>query len=213
MTATAVYQPSTTPTTGPSRVPAAAGWTFVAVWIAGLTAFPAGPPIDAAAGEAAGFYADHGAATALQSVLVHGLAPIALVVVLFALPVTGAARQVLRAAGIAGVGLSFLQLGLGLGRSAVAGTASASTVDSLVETINRTDGLKMLAFAIVIVAAAGLPRHPRLRRLGAITAVALAASAAGYLLLDPTLGLAAFASLPLLLVWTAAAGTIAARSR
>jgi len=50
-----------------------------------------------------------------------------------------------------------------------------------------------------------------LQAVGAILAPALAVSAAGYLALVPSLALAAFVSLPLLLVWVTGAGLAKAR--
>jgi hypothetical protein len=180
--------------------------------VVGLIAFPAGPAIDASASERAGFYADHGAATAIQSALIHGVAPLVLAAVFLALPATRRVRTAVRIAGAVGVGLSLAQLTLGLWRSAIASTASANTVDDLVDAINRLDGLKMLAFAAMIAAStAAMSQHRRLTATAFATTAALVASAVGYLMLSTTLALAAFASLPLLLAWTAAFGTTIAR--
>jgi hypothetical protein len=196
------------------QLPVVAGWAFATAWVVGVIAFPAAPAVDAAAGEVSDFYAAHPAATAVQSLLIHGFAPLALAAVFLALPVPGTARRVLRAAGSVGVGLSLLQLALGLWRSAVAGTASPSTVDALVDAVNRIDGVKMLAFALMIAAsAAALRHHRRFTPLAVAASVSLVASAVGYLLLSPTLGLAAFVSLPLLLAWAVSAGVLSARGR
>jgi hypothetical protein len=88
----------------------------------------------------------------------------------------------------------------------------AGTVATLSDTINRLDGLKMFVLAAMAVAAirttvrSPLPRW--LRLVGAALAVAIIASGLGYGLLNSTLAVAAWLSLPLLLVFVTGAGVV-----
>lgn len=194
--------------------PALAAGVYVGAWVVGLTAFGAGPGADATTAEVTAWYADHRLASALQSLSVHGVAAIALLGVLVAAHRSVRSNRVAHAAGVAGVVLSIVQLGLGLWRSAWStGTMTAD----LVAAIDRLDGVKMLAFAVMIGAAvrglrsAGLVGG-RMARLGGAATVALAASGAGYLLDVAALETAAFVSLPLLLVWVGTLGIRVART-
>lgn len=148
-----------------------------------------------------------------KSVLVHGVAAVALLVVLVGLDRTGRTSRTATVAGIVGVALSLLQLVLGLYRSLV---AEGEAIVHVGEAVDRVDGLKILAFAAMVAAAA-----PALRRAGAIgskmhairhasTAVLAGAGVAYALDLGPLLALAAPA-LVLLLVWVGRMG-VAARA-
>jgi hypothetical protein len=95
-------------------------------------------------------------------------------------------------------------------------SADASRAQSMLQLIDRLDGVKMLLLALMALVAAVLVRRVQLLPpwLG-WTAVALAAtlivSALGYLLLDSGLAAAAAASLPLLLLWICSAGVARGR--
>lgn len=196
--------------------PGAAGLTYVGAWVAGLVAFPPGPAQDAPAAEVGRFYADHAGAATAQAVLVHGVAAVALLAVLLAVRARGRSTPLAHAAGVTGVALSLVQLALEVWRGAWAGSHPATTVDALFDAVNRLDGLKMLAFAVLIGAAVGAFRAsglsgPRMVVVGWSAVVALVVSGAGYLVASPVLGAAAFASLPLLLLWVAATGVAAGR--
>ncbi len=86
------------------------------------------------------------------------------------------------------------------------------------DAINRLDGVKMLLLAAVALAAFALLRagHPPLPRWLAYEslalAVAIAISGVGYLLLLSGPALAAWVSLPLLLVWVTGVGVALARA-
>lgn len=71
--------------------------------------------------------------------------------------------------------------------------------------MNRLDGVKMFLLAALALSARTLFRRGELPvwlgRTGFALAAAIAASGIGYLLLNPTMALFAWASLPLLLVW------------
>ena len=104
-----------------------------------------------------------------------------------------------------------LQCVLGLLLAGAAGAGGdASRAGALFDLINRMDGAKMLALAVMALAAVGLGRRGLLPRWlgynGAMLTAALTASGVGYLLLNDTLAQAAAVSLPLLLVWVAGVG-------
>ena len=117
----------------------------------------------------------------------------------------------------AAIALVQCALGLYLALSLVpadhAGTAAVVS-----ETVNRLDGVKMIVLATMAAAGTVLARQtgllPRwLRWAGVALVIAIIASGVGYGLLNDTLALAAWASLPLLLVWVTGAGIVLGRSR
>ena len=136
---------------------------------------------------------------ALRSFFVHGLAAVAIVLIALRLG-RGAA-----VAGIVAAGLSVTQFVVELVMAADAGNAG-----TLMEVVNRVDGLKMFALAaLALLALRGLPRW--LRVVGVALAGSIVVSGVGYALLVPSLAHAAFVSLPLLLVFMTGAGLIVAR--
>ena len=199
-------------------VPAAAAFAFTATWLAGLAVWPTNPSVNSSAAKVVSAYAGHQAIAATQYLLVEGLAAIALAVVLIALGRAAAPRgadrlgHVTVLAGIGAVTVSLVEcvLGLWLATAAVpAGdTGRAGTLFNL---INRLDGTKMLAFAMMAIAGVALTHRdgPLPRWLGytaALLAMAMTVSGIGYLLLNNTLATAAAASLPLLLIWVGGTG-------
>ena len=181
-----------------------AGGAYVAAWVVGLAAFGAGPAAGASTDEIAAWFADHRVTSALQAVLVHGVAAVALAAVLLVARRRAAVDRTTFAAGMTGVAASGVQLVLDLWRSLWSTGAATST---LVDAIDRIDGLKMLAFAVMIGAGtAAFRRAGRFGRpmaaIGVAAVAALVASGVGYLGVDGLRG-AAYASLPLLLVWVA----------
>jgi hypothetical protein len=115
------------------------------------------------------------------------------------------------------VSLAECTLGLILSAGAVP-DGDAGRAATLLHLINRLDGAKMLALAVVALGGATLARAhgallPRwLGYLSAALAAAMIASGVGYLLLSNTLAQAAAASLALLLIWVAATGVTVGRA-
>lgn len=199
--------------TRPPRWPMLASATYVGVWLVGLAGFGPGPASDASAAEVSQYVAEHRSGTAAQSLLIHGVAAVALLVVLVALRRAGASNRVAHAAGITGAGISLVQLVLDLWRSVL---SSGTTTSTLVGTIDRVDGIKMLAFAVMIAAAvpsmraAGLIRW-RMGLVGRFAAAALVISGLAYAMsLDGKVATAAV-SLVLLLGWVGFSGVAAGR--
>ena len=117
--------------------------------------------------------------------------------------VTGAARVAL-VAGVAAALISVLQFVLG---AVLAGTTTPGTAHLLYDAVNRLDGAKMLALAILALASAASGVLPRWLRYTAIAlAIAIAASSVAYLLLLPSLAVLAIPAGVLLLVFITATG-------
>jgi hypothetical protein len=206
----------TTPSTGAHGVlsPAVAGIGYAMSWVVGLAVHASGPAIDAPAAVVADHYATSGGAAAVSSVLIHGVAAVALVAVTRAVhrrsaAGDGAAARSRRAAVLAAaVSGAQLAIGLLLAADVVAPVAAGGLFDAL----NRLDGVKLLLLAVAAVAAwqsAGGGRPRWVARLGLPLAATLAVGGVGYLLLAPGLAVAAAPALLLLLVWVAASGVAA----
>lgn len=202
---------------------------YSAAWLAGLTVAAAGTDVTSSGAEVVRAVRGHEAATAGQYVLTELVAAAALAVTVAAVARYTSGRAArrddragarasrgLRASAFAAAALSSVQgvLGLVLALVAVPGD-DAATAGALSEAINRTDGVKMFVLAAMAMLAVRAGRGGALPGWLTPVAVALAvtvtASGVGYLLLVPSFALAAYASLPLLLVWVTGAGVAAAR--
>lgn len=206
---------STTPTpaTTTHNWSKVAGVTYVAAWVVGLTAFGGGPGTGATAGEVAGYFADHRISTTIQALLIHGVAAVALLGVLNAVRRIGVSTRTAHLGGVVGVALSLTQLALDAWRSLI---ATGSTTSTLVDVIDRVDGFKMFAFAVMIGASVGALRAARVigRRMsivGVVATGALVVSGVGYAAAVTSLRSVAALSLVLLLVWVGYLGVAAGR--
>jgi hypothetical protein len=163
-------------------------------------------------------YTGHRSVAITQSLLVHGVAAVALAVVVLALGQAASRRDggplapVTVVAGVGAAVVSLLQCALGL---LLAGWAvpdgDSGRARLLFAAINRLDGVKMLALAAMATAGAALVRRTHLLPswlgdLGILLAVALVVSGIGYLLLSSTLAPTAYISGLLLLGWVTATG-------
>jgi hypothetical protein len=203
-------------------LPAWAGVCYVAAWVAGLAAWPVNLALNATNAQVAVSYRAHPAGAASQFLLAEGLAGLLLGVVLAAALISNRDRSRARpwpavAAAAGAVVISLLQAVIGMFLIAAAIHHDTARAGGLSDLVNRLDGVKMLALA---VAAAYLSarrtrghRPPAwLRAVAAVTAVALAVSGVGYLLLANSLAWAVYISGPLLLLWVAATGIWLTRS-
>ena len=213
MTATITLQgTSETERTG-RNWPKIAGLTYVGAWVVGLTFFGVGPAADASDTEIARYFADHSAMSAMQSLLIHGVAALALLGVLVAVQRAGRSSRLAHRAGLAAVGLSLVQCVLDVYRSTV---STGSTTATLVHTIDRIDGFKMLAFAIMIAASINVFRSSgmigrKMAIAGKVAVPALIVSGIAYATASTSLLVSADVSLVLLLVWVGYAGVAAGR--
>lgn len=211
-TATTVTGTATTgtATTAPTaRRGAVGGYLHAGAWIAGLAVgWGALPEAGDSTSEIAEKFAAHQGAAVAQSVLVHGLAAVAVALVAAAL--VGAGHRLAGYAAYAAAGLALGQLVLE--QIAVSASADTTTAD-LFNAAQRVDGVKMLLFALAAAAFARMATGRWMRVLSIAMAAAIAVSGVGYLAGVAPLRAAAAVSLPLLLVWVAGAGVRAARSR
>ena len=204
--------------------PAVAGIAYTAAWAVGLAVWPSNLDVATSGAQVVATYTGHQVAAITQYLLVEGLAAVALAGVVLALGQTARRRGAGRLggatvlSGTAAVLLSLVQCTLGLMLAAAAvPDGDTGRAGVLFDVINRMDGAKMFVLAIMAGAGVGLVRAGLLPRwlgyAGALLAAALIVSGTGYLLLSSRLAIAAFVSLPLLLVWVTGTGIAIAVGR
>lgn len=203
-------------------LPAWAGIGYVAVWAAGLAAWPVNLALNATNAQVAASYRAHQAGAASQYLLAEGVAGLLLGVVLAAALIAGRDRGRARAwpaaaAAGAAVAISLLQAVIGMFLIAAAAHRDIALAGGLSDLVNRLDGVKMFALAAVaayLAARRSWDRRPPgwLRAVAALAAAALAVSGLAYLLLASSLAWTVYISGPLLLLWIAATGIWLTRS-
>ena len=209
---------STSPDTRRPRrwltVPGLVGIGYSLSWIAGL-AIPAPSPRFGAPGPAVvAALAGHGPAVATQFALTEGLPAAGIAVISVALAraarrsgAVGALSIPGRFALVSGLTaaiISVLQFGLGI---ALTATSSPGAAHLLYASVDRLDGVKMLALAVLGAAAAAMTVLPRwLRWTGIALAVTITCSGLVYLLLVASLAAAAGPALVLLLAFMTGCG-------
>jgi hypothetical protein len=184
-------------------VTGAIGIAYTLSWIAGLAVPAPSPKFSASGAQIVSAVAGHAPALAVQFALTEGLPAAGIAVVAIALARFTGSRLVM-VAGVTAATISVLQFGLGLG---LAATSSPVTAHVLFQMVNRMDGVKMFALAVLGAASATALALPRwLRYAGAALAVAIAASGVVQLLLLQSLELLAAPALVLLLIFITGAG-------
>ena len=182
-------------------VPGAIGIGYALSWIAGLAVPAPSPKFSASGAQLVSAFAGHAPALAAQSALTEGLPAAGIAVVAIALARVAGSRLAM-VAGVTAAVISVLQFCLGMW---LAATSSPVTAHVLYQMVNRMDGVKMLALAVLGAAGAAALVLPRwLRCTGA--ALAIAASGVAYLLLLQSLALLAGPALVLLLIFITGAG-------
>ena len=199
-------------------VPAVAGIAYSTAWIAGLTIYSSSTDVHTSADQLLAEYAGHQGAAIAQYAITEGVTSVLLVTVALAIARKGVHAIFFggAAALAALIGLTEATLGIWAAGPATSDGA-ANTVAGLVEAVNRLDGMKMFALSAMAVAGVLLARRtglfPRwLQWTGVVLAVTITLSGIGYLLLLGTLSVAAYASLPLLMLDVTAAGILAGRA-
>ena len=148
---------------GLGTVPAVAGIAYTVSWVAGLALPVPNLSVSASGAEVIARYADHVAAVQAQFALTEGLPAIGLAIVAGALARaahrSGARRLSLITAvsGAIAAVISLTQYALGavLAGAAVPGHATGQA-GALFEAVNRLDGVKMFALAVLALAGAAL---------------------------------------------------------
>ncbi len=191
-----------------------AGAAYVGGWIAGLAVVPSVPT------DVHAFYVSHPTQVAVQALLVHGLAGIALAVLALVLPravgLAGRSAALVRGAGCAAAAVSLAQTALTLVALARASSDTPATTLALVHAVDVTDTVKLVLLAVfvpaVTVAARRAAMLPRWTSVLAVTlAVLLPLGGAVFLVPNGVLMLLLVASLPLLLLWVATVALLVGR--
>lgn len=200
---------------------ALASFTYIPFWVVALTVWSGSLSIQLSSEGAVALYGSAPLRATLNVIFSEGLPAISLLIVLVAVAFTvrrsGAAGAglIVLVAGVAAVVVSLVECALGLLLTLVAAPAhDASLAGLLFGSLTRLDGVKMLLLAAAALAASVGPAW-RLRALpvwlrviGVALAVAIVISGVGYAFLIPPLAIAAWASLPLLLVWVTGSGLV-----
>jgi hypothetical protein len=213
-----------------SRVPAdalarllpIAGTVYVLAWVLGLVLGPTAPSPTAPATDIQAFYVEQAGGVVLQSLLVHGVAGIALVLLALgfarALPTWPPEARWIRITGLAAAAVSFVQVGLALIAVAVAGSAAASTSKALFSAVNYADTVKLIllaSFAITVTwagtRAGALPAW--VRGLGYVLVPLLILGGLAFVIDSPVLYAILVISLFALLAWAATASWLIGRRR
>ena len=196
----------------------AVGVGYSLSWLAGLAVPAPSPRLGAPGAEVVAALAGHGPAIATQFALTEGLpaAGIAVISAALARPGMGRTRRegatsprsvpgrFAMAAGLVAAVISAVQFGLGL---ALTATSAPGPAHLLYASVDRLDGAKMLALAVLAAAAATMTALPRwLRYTGIALAVAITCSGLVYLLLAASLAAAAGPALVLLLAFMTGCG-------
>jgi hypothetical protein len=190
---------------------------YVLAWLIGLFAAPARPTAGGAAALKQ-YFLDHGGAATTQSLLVHGVAGLAIFGVAWGLSqhANSWARWVVALGSTAAV-LSLAQVLILLTTVASRGSLSAGSVAQRVDWIDYVDVAKLLAlagFAVVsslAVVSAGLAGR-WLVPFAVVLAGLLVGGGASLLTSTGALRGALYLSLPLLLVWVGVTATVVTRN-
>ena len=186
------------------------GIAFTLSWIAGLAVAAPSPKLTASGAEIIAALAGHGTAVATQFALTEGLPAAGLAIVSVALAraeLRSGAAVAARFACIAGVAAAVISLAQFVLGTVLAGTSAPGTAHTLYEAVNRLDGAKMLALAVLGLAGAASRVLPRwLRYTGIALATAITASGVAYLLLLQSLAILAVPAGVLLLVFITGTG-------
>jgi len=202
-----------------------AGIVYVLAWLIGLFLAPSAPDAFGSAGTINAYFAAHRSAALLQAVFIHGLAGIALLGLAAALwsylaaGDTAVPRRVMLVAGVMAAAVSFLQVAFMIAIYVHVGQhGSAEGTRTLFNAINKADTIKLILLAVFAGSASwAASRNGALPRwvtwLGAVTVVFLVVGGLAFLVNSGALNLALDVSLPLLLLWAAAASISMLRRR
>lgn len=206
------------------RLSAAAGILFSLSWIIGLSVWSASTQVTQSGEDLLRLYEGHETIALVQFFFTEGLPALTLALVMVGLGSRARASgepflgQAITISSLAAATISLVQFGLGAFVCLVAVPAKdAGTTKTVIDLLSRIDGVKMLfmtvfalaSFAVIRGGKTGLPRW--LTWVAVPLAVTIFLSGLGFLFLLDSLSLAAYASLPLLMVWVTAVGLALAR--
>lgn len=199
----------------PLMATAAVGYSLA--WLVGLAITSSGTTVSATAQQVLADLSGREGVVAVQYLVTEVLTAIALVVTLRGLARVVGDAWIWRLGLFVGA-LSFVQGVLGTTLALHASPAGdADLAGVLFASVARVDGVKMLALAVLGVLGVRAALRRRLPRWLGVVAALLAASVAvsgvGYLFLVDSLALAAYVSLPVLMLWVTGAGLTVARRR
>jgi hypothetical protein len=207
-----------------ATVPAVAGIAFTVSWVAGLLVFSSSTDVHPTGANVLAGYAGHEGLATTQFLITEGTASLALAVVAVALSRAGLragagkAAWLTLSAAVAAAAIGLIQCVLGVYLTiSVVPAGHTGTAAAVNDAINRLDGAKMLVLAAMAAAGTVMAQQTRLlprwlRGAGMALAVAITASGVGYALLNNAFALAAWVSLPLLLIWVTGSGVVLGRS-
>lgn len=205
-------------------VAAGAGGLFVVALVAGALIAPAAPPPLSSRMRVHEYFVAHHEAAFNQSLLVHGVAGLALAVLVVALwrmfqpfAWAGLARRCLLAAGSVAATASFFQLFVVLRiEHHIEHEVGVRRTDALFDALNRACAVKLVALAVAVGAASWLlSKSPAFRRgvawVGYVAVPVLALAALGLVAKGPALRTLLWLWVPMVVVWVAATGASLAR--
>jgi hypothetical protein len=194
-----------------------AGIVYVLAWLIWLFLAPSAPDAFGSAGTINAYFSSHRSAALVQAVFIPALAGVALLGLTAALwsflaaGETAVPRRVMLAAGVVAAAVSFLQVAFMIAIYVHVGQhGSAEGTRTLFNAINKADTIKLILLAVFVGAASwAASRNGALPRwvvwLGAVTVVFLVVGGLAFLAKSAVLNVALDISLPLLLLWAAAA--------
>lgn len=204
-------------------LPLVSGIAYSLSWLVGLFVFSSTTEVRSSGAQIVRSYTGHQDALALQYLLTEGLPAVFLAVVTWSLARAICERETMSrglilVGGLGAATVSLIQLALGIWLAGgIVSDQNEGTAGTIFRLINRLDGIKMLLIAVLALVAArairgryvALPTW--LIYAAASLAVTITLSAIGYLTLDNTFALAAWVSLPCLLVFITGTGIALSR--
>ncbi len=207
-----------------SKLSALAGIVFSLSWFIGLSVWSASAEVTRTGEALLRHYSGHETRALVQFFFTEGLPALTLALVMAGLASRVRASgesllgRVILASGLAAATISLIQFLLGAFVCLVSVPAQdAAATKTAIDVLSRIDGVKMLimtafafaAFRAIRTGKTGLPRW--LAWVAAALAVTIFLSGVGFLFLLDGLSIAAYASLPLLMVWVTSVGLLVGR--
>ena len=180
---------------------------YLLAWLVGLLVSPQGPSPTAPDNDVRAYYAEHGSAVLAQSLLVHGIAGLGVLILAWSVPASRLARSWVRLTGTAAAAMSMTQVAFAVAAVTNADSQPASTSQHWVWAINHADTIKLVMLAGFVTAVSAGVGSRWLLRIASILAPMLVLGGATFVFDDTAVTAALNASLVvslvMLLVWIA----------